>query len=143
VPVFDDECRTKPLRMVFGMFTNPFARPLSERPNERKGALWQDPDIAFVAGAVHFSPPAFANWGSGLIGNSGRNTANVCDKHAIEMTRNIARHFTTLAFIIFLRKSGSKVPERCSKEGPWDLPIAAVHQFRDNFAGLRCRLTQV
>jgi hypothetical protein len=111
VAVFDDERRTKPLRMVFGMFTNPFARSLSQRPNERQRALWQNPNIAFAAGAVHFLPSAFANGGCGLIGNSGRNTANVCDKHATEMTRNIARHFTTLAFTIFLRKSGSEVPE--------------------------------
>jgi len=33
----------------------------------------------------------FANGGSGLIGNSGRKTANVCDKHKKETIRNIAR----------------------------------------------------
>jgi hypothetical protein len=55
--------------------------------------------------------------GSGLIGNSGRKTANVCDKHAKETIRNIAIYFTVPAFIILLRKSGSKVPEDVPKDG--------------------------
>jgi hypothetical protein len=59
----------------------------------------------------------FANGGSGLIGNSGRKTANVCDEHAKETIRNIAIHFTVPAFIILLRKSGSKVPEDIPKRG--------------------------
>lgn len=58
-----------------------------------------------------------ANGGSGLIGNSGRKTANACDKDAEETTRNIAIYFTALAFIILLRKSRSKVPEDCSERG--------------------------
>ena len=59
----------------------------------------------------------FADGGSGLIGNIGRKTANVCDKHARETIRNIATHFTVAAFIILLRKLGSKVPEDVPKEG--------------------------
>ena len=59
----------------------------------------------------------FANGGCGLIGNSGRKTANVCDKDAKETTRNIAKYFTVPAFIILLRKLGSKVPEDVPKEG--------------------------
>jgi hypothetical protein len=117
VAVFDDERRTKPLRIIFGMFTHPFARSLSQRPNERKRALWQNPDIGFAAAAVHCLASVFANGGSGLIGNSGRKTANVCDKDATETTRNIATHFTAFAFIFFLRKSGSKVPEDVRKDG--------------------------
>jgi hypothetical protein len=33
--VFDDEGRAEPLRIILGVLANPFARPLSERPNER------------------------------------------------------------------------------------------------------------
>jgi hypothetical protein len=108
--VLDNERGTKPLRMIFGMLAHPFARPLGKRPNERKRALWQNPDVGLASGAVHCLASAFANGGSGLIGNNGRKTANVCDKHAAEMTRNIATHFTAFAFIFFLRKSGCKVP---------------------------------
>src|SRR4030095_385507 len=115
--VFDDERRTKPLRMIFGMFTDPFARSLGQRPNESKRALWQNPDIVFTAGPVHCLASPLANGGSGLIGNSGRKTANVCDKDATETTRNIATHFTAFAFIFFIRKSGSKVPEDVLKDG--------------------------
>jgi hypothetical protein len=117
VLVFDDERRTKPLRMIFGMFTDPFARSLGQRPNESKRALWQNPDIGFTAGTVHCLASPLANGGSGLIGNSGRKTANVCDKDATETTRNIATHFTAFAFIFFIRKSGSKVPEDVLKDG--------------------------
>jgi hypothetical protein len=67
---------------------NPFIRPVSERPDERKRALWQNPEVGFTGGAVHYLLFAFANGGSDLIGNSGRKTANVCDKHAKETTRN-------------------------------------------------------
>jgi hypothetical protein len=116
VVVFDDERRTKPLRMIFGMFADPFARSLGQGSNERKRALWQNPDIGFVAGTVHCLAPAFASGGSGLIGNSGRKTANVCAKHATETTRNIVTQFTAFAFIFILRKSGSKVPEDVRKE---------------------------
>jgi hypothetical protein len=58
-----------------------------------------------------------ADGGSDLIGNSGRKTANVCDKNAKETTRNIAKHFTVPAFINLLRKLGGKVPEDVPKEG--------------------------
>jgi hypothetical protein len=34
--VFNNERRTKPLRIRLGVLTNPFTRPLSQRPNERK-----------------------------------------------------------------------------------------------------------
>jgi hypothetical protein len=101
--------------MILQMLANPFTCPLSERPNEGKRSLWQNPDIGFTGGAVHCLRSVFANGGSGLIGNSGRKTANVCDKHAREMTRNIATHFTALVFIILLRKSPSKVPEDAPK----------------------------
>ncbi len=107
--MFDDERRTKPLRMVFCMFTNPCARSLGQRPNERKRALWQNPDVCFTDGPVHYLRSVFANGGSGLIGNSGRKTANVCDKHAKKTARKMATHFTALGFIILLRKSRSKV----------------------------------
>jgi hypothetical protein len=91
--VFDEERRAKPLRIILDVLPNPFSRPLSERPNKRKRALWQDPDVSFTGGAVHCLPSVFANGGSGLIGNSGRKTAKVCDKHAKETTSNMAIHF--------------------------------------------------
>jgi len=115
--VFDEEGRTKPLRMILEVLANPFTRPLSERPNERQRSLWQNPDVSFTGGVVHCLPSVFANGGSGLIGNSGRKTAKVCEKHAKETTRNIVTHFTVFAFIILLRESRSKVPKDVSKEG--------------------------
>jgi len=69
----------------------------------------------------------FANGGPGLIGNSGRKTANVCDKHAKETIRNIATHFIVPAFNILLRKSGSKVPEDIPKEGQEAMSADALH----------------
>jgi hypothetical protein len=92
---------------------NPLTRPLSD---ERNRALWENPDVGFAGGAVHCIPSAFANGGSGLIGNSGRKTANVCDKHAKETTRNTATSFTALVFIIPLRKLRSKVSEDVPKK---------------------------
>jgi len=62
--------------------------------------------------------------GSALIGNSGRKTANPCDKHAKETTRNIATLFTGLAFIILLRKWENKVPEDVPNEDPEALNIS-------------------
>jgi len=115
--VFDDERRAKPLRIILDVSANPLTRPLSERPNERKRALWENPEVGFAGGAVHCIPSAFANGGSGLIGNSGRKTANVSDKHAKERTRNTATNFTALAFIILLRKARSKVSEDVPKKG--------------------------
>jgi len=44
-----------------------------------------------------------------LIGKSGRKTANVCDRHAKETTRNAVTDFTAVAFIILLRKTGAKL----------------------------------
>jgi hypothetical protein len=115
--VFDDEIRAKPLRIILGVLANPFIRLLSERPNERKYSLWQNPDVGFAGGAVHCLPSVFANGGSGLIGKSGRKTANVCDKHAKETTRNTVTDFTAVAFIILLRKTRRKVPEDVPKGG--------------------------
>ncbi len=69
------------------------------------------------AGAVHCLPSVFANGGSGLIGNSGRKTPSVCDKHAKETIRNIATDVTGFAFTILLRKSPGKVPEDVVKAG--------------------------
>jgi hypothetical protein len=60
----------------------------------------------------------FENGGSGLIGNKGRKTANVCDKHARETSRNTVTDFTGVAFIILLRKTGRKVPQDVPKRGP-------------------------
>jgi hypothetical protein len=59
----------------------------------------------------------FANGGSGLIGKSGRKTANVCDKHAKETTRNTVTDFIWVVFIILLRKTGCKVPQDVPKGG--------------------------
>jgi len=69
----------------------------------------------------------FANGGSGLIGNSGRKTANVCDKHTKETIRNIATHFIVPAFNILLRKSGRKVPEDIPKESQEAMSADAWH----------------
>src|SRR4029434_8889585 len=101
---------------LLGILSNPFIRLLRERHNERKNSLWQHPDVGFAGGAVHCLPSVFANGGSGLIGKSGRKTANVCDKHAKETTRNTVTDFTAVAFIILLRKTRRKVPEDVPKE---------------------------
>jgi hypothetical protein len=37
------------------------------------------------------------NGGAGFAGKSGRNTANVCDTHAIETNANTAAHFMSAA----------------------------------------------
>jgi hypothetical protein len=37
------------------------------------------------------------NGGAGFAGKSGRNTANVCDTHAIETSANTAAHFMSAA----------------------------------------------
>src|SRR5882762_9454681 len=113
--MFDDKRRAKPLRIILGVLADPFIRPLSERPNERQRSLWQNPDVGFTRGAVHCLPFVFANGGSGLIGNSGRKTASVCDKHAKETIRNIATDFTGFAFTILLRETGRKVPQDVPK----------------------------
>ena len=102
--MFDDERRAKPLKIILDVLANPLTRPLSERPNERKRALWENPEVGFAGGAVHCIPSAFANGGSGLIGNSGRKTAKECVMHAKETTRNTVRDFTASGFIILLRQ---------------------------------------
>ena len=113
--MFDDKRRAKPLRIILGVLADPFIRPLSERPNERERSLWQNPDVGFKRGAVHCLPSVFANGGSGLIGNNGRKTASVCDKHAKETIRNIATDFTGFAFIIFYGKRAAKFLKRFRK----------------------------
>ena len=132
--MFDDEGRSKPLRIILDVLANPFTRPLSKRPNERQRSLWQNPDVGFTRGAVHCLRSAIANGGSALIGNSGRKTANACDKHPKERIRNIATHFIVPAFNILLRKSRGKVPKmfrkRASEPGG---PIAASQQVRRQF----------
>ncbi len=46
--------------MILEVLADPFTRPLSERPNERKRALWQNPDVRFAGWAVHCLPSVFA-----------------------------------------------------------------------------------
>ena len=113
--MFDDKRRAKPLRIILGVLADPFIRPLSERPNERERSLWQNPDVCFTRGAVHCLRSAIANGGSALIGNSGRKTANACDKHPKETIRNIATDFTGFAFIIFYGKRAAKFLKRFRK----------------------------
>jgi hypothetical protein len=60
IVVFDDERRTKPLEVISDVLTDPFTRPLSQRPNECKGSLWQNPDVGFADGRVHCLQSAFA-----------------------------------------------------------------------------------
>ena len=60
--MFDDKRRAKPLRIISGVLANPFTCPLSERPNERKRSLWQNPDVGFAGGAVHCLRPVFIKW---------------------------------------------------------------------------------
>jgi len=98
VMVLDHERRAEPLRVVLGMLANPFIRSLSERPNERKRSLRQDPNVGFVGRALHCLPSVFPSGGAGLIGKSGRKTARECDMHAQETTRNIVRDFTAFWF---------------------------------------------
>jgi hypothetical protein len=128
--MFDDKRGAKPLRIILGVLANPFTRPLGERPNEHKRSLWQNPDVGFRRGAVHCLRSAIANGGSGLIGKSSRKTANVCDKHAKETTRNTVTDFTGFAFIILLRKTGRKVLQDVPKGASEpSVPIAATQQF--------------
>jgi len=107
--VLDNERRAKPLRLILSVLANPFVRSLGEWPNERKRALWQNPDVGFAGRSTHCLWSVFANGGPGLTGNSGCKTASVCDKHKKETIRNIATDFTSVAFIILLRKTGRKV----------------------------------
>ena len=51
-----------------------------------------------------------------MIGNSGRKTASVCDKHAKETIRNIATDFTGFAFILFSGKRAAKFLKMFRKE---------------------------
>jgi hypothetical protein len=117
VVMLEHERRAKPLRIILGVLANPFTGPLSKRPNERKRFLWSNPDVGFAGVAVHCLRSVFANGGCGLIGKSGRKTANVCDKHAKETTRNTVTDFTGVVFIILLRKTGCKVPQDVPKGG--------------------------
>jgi hypothetical protein len=57
---------------------------------------------------------ALAMAAPGLIGNRGRKTANVCDKHGKETTRNIATHFTRLLSSFFSGNRSTKFPHRSS-----------------------------
>ena len=66
VMVLDNERRAKPLRLILSVLANPFVRPLGEWPNERKRALWQNPDVGFAGRSTHCLRSAFANGGSGL-----------------------------------------------------------------------------
>jgi hypothetical protein len=70
--------------------------------------LWENPDVGFAGGTFHCLPSVFANGGSGLMGNSGPKTANVCDKHAKETTRNAATQFTGLLSSFFSENRGAK-----------------------------------
>jgi hypothetical protein len=108
------------------VLANPFTRPLGQRPDERDRSLWENPDVGFAGWTVRCLPSAFANGGSGLIGNTGRKTANVCDKHAKETTRNIATHFTGLLssffsgnrdakFLSMFRKTASEPADRLGR----------------------------
>lgn len=114
--MFDDERRAKPLKIILDVLANPLTRPLSERPNVSVpcGRIQMS---VLQAGRFIAHRLLFANGGSGLIGNSGRKTANVSDKHAKERTRNTATNFTALAFIILLWKARSKVSEDVPKKG--------------------------
>jgi hypothetical protein len=143
--VFDEERRTKPLRMIFEVLVNPFTRPLSKRSNERQRSLWQNPDVSFTRGAVHCLPSVFASGGSGLIGNSGRKTAKVCDKHAKETTRNIAIHFTVICFHHSSPGIAEQSSKRCSQRRSVSrerrsLPLSSLAVIHD---GLRCGLAQL
>ena len=60
IVVFYDEHRIKPLEVIPDVLTGPFTRPLSQRPNECMGSLWQNPDVGFADGRVHRLQSAFA-----------------------------------------------------------------------------------
>src|SRR4029077_8004494 len=113
----DNERRAKPLRLILSVLANPFVRSLGEWPNERKRALWQNPDVGFAWRLTHCLRSVFANGGSDLTGNSGRKTANVCDKHKKETIRNIPTDFTAVASSFFSGKRSAKF-SRCSERGP-------------------------
>jgi hypothetical protein len=93
--MFKNQRGTKPLRIILDVLINPFTRPLRERSNETNRSLRENPDIGFADRTLHCSPRSFGDGGSDLIGNSGRKTANVCDMHAKETTRNSVARFTS------------------------------------------------
>jgi hypothetical protein len=93
--MFKDQRGTKPLRIILHVLVNPFTGPPRERSNERNRSLRKNPDIGFADRTFHCSPCTLGGGGSDLIGNSGRKTANVCDMHAKEMTRNSVARFTS------------------------------------------------
>ena len=112
--IFDEERRTKPLRMILQMFANPFTCPLSEWPNEGKRALWQNPDIGLTSGGVH--------------------CLRMCS-----IILDTSRH---LGFIILLRKSPGKVPEdvpkkRAASDQRLSLPLGSLAEIHNH---LRCTL---
>jgi hypothetical protein len=82
----------------------------------------------------------FANGGSGLIGNSGRKTASVCDKHAKETIRNIATDFTGFAFILFSGKRAAKFLKMFRKEarGAMSAELLALSSLAVIDDRLRC-----
>jgi hypothetical protein len=74
--------------------------------------------------------------GSGLAGKSDRKTANVCDKHAKETTRN-----TAARFMLFLNHCSTEIAEQSSREklnGNEACPQAAEqrNQLREIFQPL-------
>jgi hypothetical protein len=74
--VFDDKRGTKPLEVILGVLADPFTRPRSQRPNECKSSLWQDPDVGFWDAAVHCLQSALKGW-FWLDRKRRRKTANV------------------------------------------------------------------
>ncbi len=51
--MFQDQRRTKPLRIIVDMLANPFTRSLGEWSNERKRSLSENPDVGFAGGTFH------------------------------------------------------------------------------------------
>ena len=60
------------------------------------------------------TPPR--NGGAGFIGKSGRKTANVCDKHAKETTRNTAARFMLFLLSLFYGNGGPKFPRKTERQ---------------------------
>ena len=92
------------------------------------GPQWQFPRAVTITRLIHIACVQgemlsfrSCNGGSGLIGKRGRKTANVCDKHAKETTRNIATDFTRLLSSFFSGNRSTKFLNmfRKTASGPW------------------------
>jgi hypothetical protein len=86
-----------------------YKSPLSSPCRWQNEAVYEMIGRADILSPFMIAPPR--SGGSGLDGKSGRKTANVCDKHAKETTRN-----TAARFMLFLNHCSTEIAEESSRE---------------------------